>query len=189
MYDFLLKNGRPFCERHMQEIPECNSFTEFVNTLSSFATFALTLVRAPSVHFFTNHAMTLLNFCCRFALHEQIHLVENGLYLLVFESCSCLIYSHYLIRVASLGKTLSEARDKLRDITSSRQRRAVNGNNDVHIAGKLNSNVVPTTFKVGQGQIEGGYTNKRLTLGHFYAFSVESCVLDENEVCLCLSAL
>ena len=133
-------------------------------------------------------SLALLNFCCRFALHEQIHLVESGLYLLCL-SCSFLIYSHYLIRVASLGKTLSEARDKLRDIASSRQRRAVIGNNDVYIAGKLNSNVVPTTFKVGQGQVEGGYTNKRLTLGHFYAFSVESCVLDENEVCLCLSAL
>jgi hypothetical protein len=101
--------------------------------------------------------------------------------------CSILsfcLYSHYLIYVASLGKTISEAREKLRDIRHSRSRRAVNtnGRDDVHIAGKLNASVVPTTFKVGRGQIKNGYTNRRLELGHFYAFSIRSCVLDENLV-------
>lgn len=106
----------------------------------------------------------------------------------MYYSFSLPIHSHYLIRVASLGKTLSEARNKLQHITSSRTRRAVNVDNNVYIAGRLNANAVPTTFKVGQGQIEIGYTNKPLTSGHFYAFSVESCVLDKNAVCLYLSA-
>lgn len=91
-----------------------------------------------------------------------------------------------MIYVAKLGKTLSEATKKLQEIRYSRSRRAVNPNlrNDVYITAKLNASVVPTTFKVGRGQIENGYTNKRLTLGHFYAFSALSCVLDENSVCM-----
>ena len=101
--------------------------------------------------------------------------------------CSILSFSqnsHYLIYVARLGKTISEARERLRDIRHSRSRRVVNtnGRDDVHIAGKLNATVVPTTFKVGRGQIKNGYINRRLELGHFYAFSIWSCVLDDNSV-------
>ena len=89
-----------------------------------------------------------------------------------------------MIYVASLGKSFSEAKKKLKDLTHSRSRRDVSddGQDGVYIAGKLNATIVPTTFEVGRGQIRNGYTNKRLTLGHFYAFSVESCVLDENSV-------
>ena len=94
------------------------------------------------------------------------------------------VFSYYLIYVANLGPTLSKAKKKLKEINPSRSRRAINTNerNDVHIAGKLNASVVPTTFKVGRGQIENDYTNKRLKLGHFYAFSIQSCVLNENSV-------
>ena len=96
------------------------------------------------------------------------------------------VFSYYLIYVASLGTTLSKAKRKLKEISPSRSRRAINTNerDDVYIAGKLNASVVPTIFKVGRGQIENDYTNKRLKLGHFYAFSIQSCVLNENSVCI-----
>ncbi len=94
------------------------------------------------------------------------------------------VFSHYLVYVASLGKTLSKAKENLEEIRRSRSRRAIDTDDrdDVYIAGKLNASVVPTIFKVGQGQTENGYTNKRLTLDHFYAFSIQSCVRDENSV-------
>jgi hypothetical protein len=102
-----------------------------------------------------------------------------------FKYLQICVFSYYLINVASLGDTLSKAKKKLAEIRSSRSRRAVDTNepDGVHTAAKLNASDVPTIFKVGRGQIENDYTNKRLKSGHFYAFSVKSCVLNENSVC------
>lgn len=95
------------------------------------------------------------------------------------------IFSHYLINVASLGKTLSEARKNLNEIQSSRTRRTVDEsmhNSNVYVTAKVEAGLVPLMFKVGRGEIENGYINKPLINGHYYAFSVKSWVLSDKGV-------
>ena len=93
------------------------------------------------------------------------------------------------MHVAPLGATLSEARKTLQEIsgssfTNGRSRRATEDANipNNYITAKLMADDIPITFKVGMGEDVNGYTNKRLTPKHFYAFTVESCVLDEHLV-------
>ena len=89
--------------------------------------------------------------------------------------------------VASLGTSLVEARKKLQEISKrsskKRSRREVGKDNkDIYVTAKLLGDYNGVIFKVGDGKVVSGYTNKRLTKKHFYAFSVESCVLDEDLV-------
>ena len=97
--------------------------------------------------------------------------------------------SHYLVYVASLGTSSVEARKKLQEISKSssekRSRREVGKDKkDIYVTAKLPRDYNDVIFNVGEGQVVNGYTNKRLTKKHFYALSVESCVLDEDLVSL-----